>query len=254
MFSIIICSVDAKRFAGVKAMYESVFAGADWELIHIDDARSLAEGYNRGVVRSKGDQLIFSHDDVTIFSPDAPQRLQRHLANFDIVGVAGTDRLTCAYWLWAGTPHLFGQVANPAPGGRIDLNIFGAPFPVVRDIQAIDGLFMAVRRSVFEKISFDSATFDGFHHYDIDFSYAAFRAGLALAVANDVCVLHASAGNFDEAWRRYAQKFQDKWFGGKTLAFPPKSRWAMANVANLQEALEVMTPAYWRQIPEIQGR
>jgi hypothetical protein len=51
MFSVIICSVDPKRFANVKATYENQLRGRDWELIHINDARSLAEGYTRGQQR-----------------------------------------------------------------------------------------------------------------------------------------------------------------------------------------------------------
>src|SRR5580700_6651429 len=98
MFSVIICSIDPARFAAVKAMYERIFHGHDWELVHIPDARSLAEGYNRGISSSKGDILILSHDDLDIFSPDMPARLERHLSKFDVVGVAGTTRLLYPAW------------------------------------------------------------------------------------------------------------------------------------------------------------
>ena len=46
--------------------------------------------------------------------------------------------------------------------------------PLVRNVQALDGLFMAARRSVIERVSFDPVTFDGFHGYDLDFSYPRF--------------------------------------------------------------------------------
>jgi GT2 family glycosyltransferase len=169
------------------------------------------------------------------------------LASFDIVGVAGTTLLYCAAWHYAGPPHIFGQVANPDPTGKITVNIFGAPFPVIRDIQAIDGLFMAARRSVFATLSFDSATFDGFHHYDVDFSYGAFRAGRRLAVVNDICVLHASVGNYNQVWHHYAMKFQQKWFAGRPLQKARPFFWAYAGVSNLTEALQIMTPPYWGQ-------
>jgi GT2 family glycosyltransferase len=247
MFSVIICSIDSKRFADVKSMYAGVFHGFDWELIRIDDARSLAEGYTRGVAASKGDKLIFSHDDIDVFSPDMPRRLERHLSNFDIVGVAGTTLLQFARWVCSGPPHIFGQVANPRPDGKIAVNIFGAPYPVVRDIQAIDGVFMAARRCVFPQISFDPVTFDGFHLYDLDFSYSAFRAGLRLAVVNDICICHASRGKFDESWRHYAEKFHKKWLAGAASPLLRPYQWAGVIVANRMEALKVMTPPYWRQ-------
>ena len=250
MFSVIVCSVDPARFNAVKAMYEGVFHGSDWELIRIDDARSLAEGYNRGIARSKGDVLIFSHDDMDIFSPDTPRRLERHLRDFDIVGVAGTTLLLYPAWHWSGPPHIFGQVAGPADGGKVVVDIYGAPFPVIRNIQAVDGLFMACRRSVFPRFSFDSATFDGFHHYDLDFSYSAFRAGLRLAVVNDICLYHASIGRYDQKWKHYAQKFHEKWFVGHARLPRRIIRWSSTIVANRTEALDVMTPPYWRQLSE----
>ena len=111
---------------------------------------------------------------------------------------------------------------------------------------------MAARRSIFPPITFDSGTFDGFHLYDLDFSYSAYRAGLKLAVVNDICVMHASGGNYDETWKRYAGKFQEKWFAGRP--FPPRRRfqWTLVDAANRAEALEVMTPPYWRQQSEKQ--
>jgi len=252
MFSVIVCSIDSKRFADVKAMYEGVFHGVDWELVGIHDARSLAEGYRRGIARSKGDKLIFSHDDIDIFSPDMPLRLERHLFNFDIVGVAGTTLLQYPRWDASGPPYIFGQTANPRSDGKISVNIFGAPYPVVRDIQAIDGVFMAVRRSVFPRICFDAVTFDGFHLYDLDFSYSAFRAGLRLAVANDICIYHASLGAFGETWKRYAEKFHKKWLAHIASPLLRPYRWAGVVVASRMEALKVMTPPYWRQHSENQ--
>ncbi|MGD0138220.1 MAG: glycosyltransferase [Tepidisphaeraceae bacterium] len=252
MFSVIVCSIDSKRFASVKAMYEGVFHGVDWELVGIHDARSLAEGYTRGIAQSKGDKLIFSHDDIDIFSPDAPRRLERHLSNFDIVGIAGTTLLKYAAWAFSGPPYVFGQMAGPGEAGKVQIRIIGAPFPVIRDIQAIDGVFMAARRSVFPKITFDAATFDGFHLYDLDFSYCAFRAGLRLAVVNDICIYHASGGKFDQTWSHYAEKFYKKWLAGAPRVPQRPYRWSSVTVANRMEALEVMIPPYWRQQAENQ--
>jgi len=252
MFSVIVCSIDSKRFADVKAMYEGIFRGVEWELVGIRDARSLAEGYNRGIAASKGDKLIFSHDDIDIFSPDVPQRLERHLSNFDVVGVAGTTLLQYPRWDLSGPPHIFGQLAGPRPEGGINVNIFGVPYPVIRDIQALDGVFMAARRSIFPQISFDAVTFDGFHLYDLDFSYSAFRAGLRLAVVNDICIYHASGGKFDDTWSHYAERFYKKWLAGAPRVPQRPYRWSSATVANRLEALEVMTPPYWRQHAENQ--
>ena len=75
----------------------------------------------------------------------------------------------------------------------------------VGGMQTLDGFFLAARREAAIAIGFDAATFDGFHFYDLDFTYRAHAAGLKLAVTTEVCALHRSLGNFGEDWRRYTQ-------------------------------------------------
>jgi len=246
MFSVIVCSVDPKRFAAVEAMYGATMGAEPWEMIGIHDARSLAEGYNRGVANSRGEYLLFCHDDVEILSGDFAARLKEHLNRFDLVGVAGTTRLIHPAWFFAGPPHIFGQIVNPAPEGQFNVTIFGAPTPVVRNIQAIDGVFIAARRSVFSRLRFDEETFDGFHLYDVDFSYAAYQAGMQLAVANDIHLFHNSEGNFGPDWKKYAARFADKWLRNIEHPKSRKMDFCAIRVSTRAQAVEVMTPPYWQ--------
>jgi hypothetical protein len=66
--SIVICSIDARKFERVSQNYRQRFAGRDVEIVGIHDARSLAEGYNRGIARSRGERVILSHDDIEILT------------------------------------------------------------------------------------------------------------------------------------------------------------------------------------------
>jgi hypothetical protein len=66
--SVLICSVDPSKYERVTANYSRVLADHPHEIVDIHDARSLAEGYNRAVRKSRGDFLLFSHDDVEIVS------------------------------------------------------------------------------------------------------------------------------------------------------------------------------------------
>ena len=77
-------------------------------------------------------------------------------------------------------------------------------------MQSLDGVFMAMRRETLGELRFDERTFDGFHFYDLDFSYRAHLAGLRLAVSTDILVLHASEGQFADDWKRYAARFLGK--------------------------------------------
>jgi GT2 family glycosyltransferase len=53
-------------------------------------------------------------------------------------------------------------------------------------------------------------TFDGFHGYDLDFSYAAHLAGFSVGISAEIAVIHASGGTFGDAWQRYANRFAEK--------------------------------------------
>jgi hypothetical protein len=247
MISLIICSIDPARFAKVQAMYRAAFGDEPWEMIDIHDAKSLAEGYNRGVAKCKGDMLVFSHDDIEILSPEFPKRLKSHLGRFELIGVAGTSRLSNARWMSAGPPLIFGQVCHFQPDGRIGVDMYGAPKPVIGGIQALDGVFLAARRSLLDKVSFDAVTFDKFHLYDLDFSFAAYRAGFQLAVAADINILHHSAGSFDHVWMEYAKRFEAKWRAHLNPGPIAPNQWSGLIARSREHAMEVMNPAYWRE-------
>lgn len=209
--SIVVCSIDAGKFERVSANYRSLFAGRAIEIVGIHDARSLAEGYNRGIAQSRGATVILSHDDIEILSPDFATRLEGHLRSFDLVGIAGTTRLVEGKWAAAGDPYVFTLITSPDPesGGFATMMLGGGPL-VASGIHAIDGVFMAMRREVAAATPFDAATFDGFHLYDLDFSFRAHRAGFRLAVCRDIVLIHASTGSYDAAWEQHKLRFEAK--------------------------------------------
>ena len=77
-------------------------------------------------------------------------------------------------------------------------------------MQALEGVFHAMRGSVARTVRVDAQAFDGFHFYDLDFSYRAAMQGLRLAVSTDIRLLHASDGRFGDEWQRYAARFMAK--------------------------------------------
>lgn len=209
MISIVVCSVDAAKFAAVQASYGAAMGSTAYEIVGIHDARSLCEGYNRGARQARGDMCIFSHDDIEILADDLPAALARHLRDRDVVGVAGTTRLAGMGWANSGIRHARGVVTHVVDGGY-DIRLFGAPAPVCDDIKALDGVFMATWREVALRIGFDAATFDGWHGYDTDFTFRCHLAGLKIAVALDVPLVHFSNANVDAAWLEYDRRFRAK--------------------------------------------
>lgn len=244
MISIIYCSISKAKAQAIEQHYRDLLGNEPYETIAITDARSLAEAYNRGINHASGDVLIFSHDDIEFLDPATwLPRLKAHLSSFDIVGLAGTTRLISPAWAQAGPPYTFGQVAEPGGSlGPFRILLCAVPAPAVPGIQGLDGLFMAVKRQVVQRVRFDEKTFDGFHCYDTDFTYQAYLAGFKLAVATNLPVFHASQGNFDDKWKFYAQRFMNK-HGARLIQMSRRQfSHALVVAQSKKEILEIMAP------------
>jgi predicted O-linked N-acetylglucosamine transferase (SPINDLY family) len=207
--SVVICSIDRRKFERATASYRERFAGRSLEIVGVHDARSLAEGYNRAAAGAGGDVLVFSHDDIELETPDFAARMLAHLDRFDGIGIAGASKVVGPEWGQAGQRHVHGHVLHAPPADRRGVLLMAAGFqaPVREGIRVLDGVFLAVRRHVWEAHRFDADTYDGFHLYDLDFTWRASGAGARLAVPLDLLILHHSTGRYDAAWRRYARRF-----------------------------------------------
>lgn len=212
MISIVVCSINPAKFAAVTASFAAAMGDARHEIVAIHDARSLCEGYNRGVARARGDFCVFAHDDIEILTRDLAGTLQRHLGDRDVVGIAGTTRLAGMGWANSGILHARGMVTHVV-GEDFEVRFFGAPAGLCDGIEALDGVLFATRREIAQQIGFDEETFDGWHGYDTDFTFRCHRAGLRLAVALDIPLIHFSNGNVGTAWLEYDRRFCAKHAG-----------------------------------------
>lgn len=211
LISVIVCSIDERKFCAVADNYRSLIPAHKLELIGIHDAKGLNEAYNRGLDASRGDIVIFSHDDIQILNQDFAARVAAHLQTRDVIGVAGTTRVTGPGVMWSGHPHAHGWVTHPDKqrGGWM-VSTYNVGFEAVEGAQALDGVWFAARRAAAEKIRFD-ASLPGFHFYDLDFTYRAHLAGLRIAVCPDLRIVHESFGNFGSAWQQAQQRFMAKY-------------------------------------------
>jgi glycosyltransferase involved in cell wall biosynthesis len=242
--SIVTCSMDDRRFHSFKRNLTQIF-GDDVQIVRVADATSMAEGYNRGARMATGDIIIFCHDDIEFLNQEAPQIIREDLVDFDIVGVAGTTRLAEGRWHTAGKKYVHGQVAHScdAHGNEYQVCLYGqgCTGPVVSNIQALDGLFFAVRNSILTHVRFDE-TFSGFHLYDLDFTFAAYLRGYRIAVDYRIHLLHLSGGRYDPIWKKFNDMFNKKYehllSKPKDGALPEIHRYFSSSKGNLSSEMQ----------------
>lgn len=216
MISVIVCSrLDPPSDVHFRNVSKTI--GAEFEYILIDNRNNqynLCSAYNEGVRRSKGDILVFVHEDAFFMEGNWGTVLNTKFSDktIGLVGVAGTQYLfnNTPGWVAAGRPFIRGHVVHETDNGNnYNLTVFSWE-KEDSDVVAVDGLFFAIRKSIFDRIRFDDQTFDGFHFYDIDICMQV-RQTHRLIVTWDVLIKHQSGGSFNELWKQYALRFLTKY-------------------------------------------
>lgn len=183
----------------------------------VDNKRGLPSVYNDGIAAAgAGNILVFMHDDVWIDDYFFAQRIIDGLAAFDLVGVAGNRRRNAAQPAWQfldidfnldDPKNLSGHVAHgPNPLGAVSK--YG-PVPV--ECELLDGVLLAIRKSVLMQHDLHFDTRFNFHFYDLDFCREARKNGLKIGTW-PIAITHQSGGAFGrepllEAFKIYIKKW-----------------------------------------------
>lgn len=179
------------------------------------NTKPLTHVYNNAIKKFKDstDWIVFVHDDVIIEAPEALERQLNNLGNvYDVIGCAGVREVKLsspALWhLMGDKAHQRGAVSHLHDGKKY-MTSFG-PYP--DRVILIDGVFMAAKTTVFDKVTFDETNPAGFHFYDLDFSMACHKAGFKVGVG-DITITHASPGlrEFTQDWKNGDAWFLKKW-------------------------------------------
>ncbi|MCQ4164355.1 glycosyltransferase [Tahibacter harae] len=250
LISFVVCSITPAKIGRLRARLEQLLADEPWELVLIDDARSLCEGYNRGVAASRGELLVLCHDDILLLAEDFPARLRAGLARYELLGVAGGTRASGPTWGWAGPPHAHCWVAHRDDAGRGLMLLLGSQGATVDGALLMDGVFIAGHRRVFEQLPFDAQTFDGFHFYDLDLSWRAAQAGFRCGLCLDLGLLHESKGDYNPVYWEFARKFTAK-FPALHSETPPAQRLGQLALAEDAELVPIQDwLAHWTALPD----
>jgi hypothetical protein len=226
MISIIVCSVNTSRCNKLRENIAK-YIGVEFEFLYLNNREkkwSLSRVYNYLAEQAKYPYLCFVHEDVLIDTEHWGKKIISFAALDLHCGVLGfSGRVNAPYNLTSS----WGTVAKDRRanvwydynGGsyserRLNFNVHHFfPDPqglAISRVVCIDGLFHFVRKEVWQEIRYDEKTFNDFHFYDTDFSFAVAQR-YNNYVLHDMEVYHESSGNITHSFIEGIILFWKKW-------------------------------------------
>lgn len=243
--SVVIASTSPARTKRCSDSVRAALGEAALEVLPMASALPTPEAFNEGLGKARGEAVLLCRDEVEFAEGGLSGMLAERLSRFDMVGVAGTARLSSPAWLDAGPPYVYGQWVTPLQEDRVwRVTVLGGAPRVAGGMQALDGMAIALRRASAGRLRFDTGRFPA-ALWDVDYTFAAHRAGMKLAVCCDMGVVYRPAASMPGTWRQWAGAFVAK--HGKAMPRLPERVFRVGHVdcGSLEEALGVMSPPHW---------
>ena len=198
MLSIIISSYQPHYYQALeKNIAETI--GIPYEVIKVDNPgkMGICEAYNHGAQKAQYDYLLFLHEDVLFETQNWGLILTQLLSKKSIgcVGLAGGDYVS-TYPLpwWQNKERRFFHLNQISTNEEKKITRLTEHKSVI----FLDGVFIACRRNIFLETRF-SDYLQGFHGYDMDFSWRASQTHQNI-VSHEITLTHFSAGHPNIEW------------------------------------------------------
>lgn len=214
MISIVICGVDKTRYNNLlKNIKETI--GTEYEILLLDnkiERLGICAVYNKMATKAKYDYICFVHEDVEFRTQNWGRILIDGYKNgTGVIGLAGGMVATKQPVSWGDNGEKFRRINISQLKHGKEVRYYENPLnEEFSEVMTLDGVLLFTTKRVWSEIKFDEENFDGFHLYDMDFSFAS-----GLKYKNYICqtisVIHYSYGSFDKTWFDYCKKFTDKW-------------------------------------------
>jgi len=198
MLSIIISSYQPHYYQALeKNIAETI--GIPYEVIKVDNPgkMGICEAYNHGAQKAQYDYLLFLHEDVLFETQNWGLILTQLLSKKSIgcVGLAGGDYVS-SYPLpwWQNKERRFFHLNQISTNEEKKINRLTEH----KNVIFLDGVFIACRKNIFLETGF-SDYLQGFHGYDMDFSWRASQTHQNI-VSHEITLTHFSAGHPNIEW------------------------------------------------------
>jgi len=186
------------------------------------DGRSLTEVYNEILEESTNDIVVLCHDDIYFDTKNWAKKLVRHFEKnpHGIIGLAGTSHMPKSGMWWEDRSKMYGIVNHESEGKKWESKYSSSLGDKLKDVVVVDGLFICLSKSRIKK-RFDE-TVEGFHFYDVNFSFQNFLEGVQIGVMFDIRVTHKSIGMTNEKWERNRIQFSERYSSELPKIVPKK--------------------------------
>jgi len=215
MISVIYCTRVTNK-AHTEHLRRSSGMAKNIEIIEvINNGESLTVAYNRALKQTSHDIVVFCHDDLTIETKSWGHKLIKQFnrnPEFGIIGVAGSKHLPITGRWWDDKKKMYGRVKH-TNDGKSWLSAYSPDQGHrLEEVVNVDGVFFAIHRDRI-KTYFDESV-EGFHFYDVDFSFNNHMAGCKVGVTTIIRINHQSIGVTNDEWednrKIFAEKYKDK--------------------------------------------
>jgi len=172
---------------------------------------SLTQVYNKIIDQSSNDIIILCHDDIYFDTKNWGNKILNHFKRnheYGILGVAGSTQLPKSGKWWEDFSKMKGIVNHENGGKKWESKYSVSKGNQLDDVLLVDGLFIVLHRNRIKKMF--SNEINGFHFYDVDFSFKNFLSGVKIGVLYDVRITHKSIGQTNDEWEKNRQKFSEE--------------------------------------------
>jgi GT2 family glycosyltransferase len=176
---------------------------------------SLTEIYNKALAESTNDVIVYCHDDLIFNTKKWGRKILKHFDNTDygIIGLAGTRKMPESGRWWDDinqpTSNMVGIVKHSNEGKTWESGYSNSYGHNIIPVVITDGVLFVVHK---ERIKNNfNKDINGFHFYDIDFTFRNHLEGVKIGVITDIRITHLSMGQTNNEWEENRKLFVERY-------------------------------------------